>query len=268
MQQTDITIFGLNNVSYSYIHNQPVLENINLKISKGEKVCILGANGCGKSTLLKILCGLISPNSGEFTAFEERITEEKLENDHFSKQYHQKVGFIFQDSDVQLFCSSVWDEIAFGPLQMGYSEQETMDRVEDVIRMLRLETLRERPPYRLSGGEKKKVAIAAILATNPEVLILDEPTNGLDPKSQRWLVSLLVQLNKAGKTIITSTHNLELVQEISDRAVVFNENYHIAEDGATHKILTNKELLIKVNLVDEYYHTHGGVHSHYHIHNY
>ncbi|MGE4283313.1 MAG: energy-coupling factor ABC transporter ATP-binding protein, partial [Clostridia bacterium] len=191
-----------------------------------------------------------------------------LENDSFSKQYHRKVGFIFQDSDVQLFCSSVWDEIAFGPLQMGLSEQEVIKRVEDVIEMLGLGTMRDRPPYRLSGGEKKKVAIASVLVTNPDVFILDEPTNGLDPKSQRWLVNLLMQLNMAGKTIITSTHNLELVQEISSRIIVFSESHQIAADGKTNEILDNKELLINVNLIDEYYHKHGGQHSHYHIHNY
>ncbi len=264
----NMPVFDLCNVQYSYLDGFPVLKNINLKINRGEKICILGANGSGKSTLLKILCGLIFPIVGDFTAFGEKITEEKLENDNFSKQYHKKVGFIFQDSDVQLFCGSVWDEIAFGPLQLGLSKQEVVKRVEDTIHMLKIDTLRDRAPFRLSGGEKKKVAVASVLVTNPEVLILDEPTNGLDPKSQRWLVNLLIQLNKAGKTIVTSTHNLELVQEISDRVIVFSEDHQIVADGPTHQVLDDRDLLIRVNLIDEYYHKHEGEHSHYHIHNY
>jgi cobalt/nickel transport system ATP-binding protein len=261
-------VFELNNAVYSYLDGVPVLNNINLQIKQGEKICILGANGCGKSTLLKILCGLIFPTSGEFTAFGEKITEQKLENDDFSKKYHKKVGFIFQDSDAQLFCGSVWDEIAFGPLQLGLGEREVRNKVEDIIHMLNLNAIRDRAPFRLSGGEKKKVAVGSVLVTNPEVLILDEPTNGLDPKTQRWLVNLLIQLNKAGKTIITSTHNLELVQEISDRIIVFSEEHQIVADGPTHQVLDDKELLINVNLIDEYYHKHEGTHSHYHIHNY
>jgi cobalt/nickel transport system ATP-binding protein len=146
---------------------------------------------------------------------------------------------------------------------------EVKSRIQDVINMMNIEHLKFKTPFKLSGGEKKKVALASILVMNPEVLILDEPTNGLDPKTQRWLVELLIGLNNAGKTIITSTHNLELVQEISNRCIVFDEGHRIVMDGDTSTVFEDIELLKRVNLVDEYYHRHGeGHHAHYHIHNF
>jgi len=263
------TIFKLKNASFAYPFEEPVLKNISFSISKGEMVSVLGANGCGKSTLLKIFAGLLCPQEGVFNAFGNNITEELLLEDKFSKQYHQKIGFIFQDSDVQLFCSTAEEEIAFGLLQLGISEAEVKERICDVINLLNIEHLKDKPPFKLSGGEKKKVAIAAVLAMNPEILILDEPTNGLDPRTQRWLAELLTSLGSAGKTLITSTHNLELVQEISKRAILFNEIHTIAADLPTEKLLSDSKLLLSVNLVDEYYHRHeGSKHSHFHIHNY
>lgn len=260
-------VYELNKVSFHYPFEEPVLKDISLQIKGGEKICILGANGCGKSTLLKILCGLHFPQEGSFKAFGKLVSEDVLLDKQLSKEYHKKVGFIFQNSDVQLFNSTVRDEIAFGPLQLNMSIEEVNTRVEDVLNMLNIQHLKNKTPFKLSGGEKKKVGIASILVMNPEVLILDEPTNGLDPKTQRWLVELLINLNSAGKTIITSTHNLELVQEISDRAIVFSEEHNIAMDDDIDKVLEEIELLKKVNLVDEFYHMHGDHgHTHYHMH--
>jgi cobalt/nickel transport system ATP-binding protein len=152
---------------------------------------------------------------------------------------------------------------------MGLPENEVEARVNDCLALLKLEEFKHRQSYHLSGGEKKKVAIAAVLALNPEVLVLDEPMNGLDPRTERWLVAFLTSLNKDGKTLIVSTHNLELVQEISKRAVLFDESHTVAADLETAKLLDDIELLKRVNLVDEYYHKHAdGGHSHFHIHNY
>ena len=262
-------IFKLQNVKFSYPSEEPVLDDISLEINEGEMVSVLGVNGCGKSTLLKLFSGIISPQSGRFEAFGMEITEKSLSKDDFAKNYHKRIGFVFQDSDVQLFCSSVEDEIAFGPLQLGLSHEEVKSRINDVIKLLNIEHIRNKSPFKLSGGEKKKVAIAATLVTNPDILILDEPTNGLDPKTQRWLVELLLSLNKAGKTLVTSTHNLELVQELSNRAILFDEHHKIVADLKTEKLLENIELLKQTNLVDEYYHRHqDNHHSHFHIHNY
>jgi cobalt/nickel transport system ATP-binding protein len=245
------SVFRLEHAEYSYIPGEPALSDINLEIKSGERVCILGANGCGKSTLLKMFAGLFFPQSGSFSAFGERLTKGRFEDDSFAASYHRRVGLIFQSADIQLFCGTVRDEIAFGLLQQDLSEKEVRSRTDDVMRMLGIEALAEKPPFRLSGGEKKKVALAAVLAMNPEVLILDEPTNGLDPRTQSWLIRLLDALHAAGKTIISSTHDLGLVTRISDRAVLFSENHTIAVDCATQDVVQNISLLKSVNLIDD-----------------
>ncbi|WP_368487985.1 energy-coupling factor ABC transporter ATP-binding protein [Clostridium sp. BJN0013] len=261
-------MIDISNVSYSY-SGIPALKNINLHINKGEAVALLGANGSGKSTLLKLINGIVFPDSGCYKFNNEEITHDKLQDTKFSKLFHQKIGFVFQNSDTQLFCADVYDEIAFGPRQMGMSENDVDERVNDCLSLLNITDFKHRQPYHLSGGEKRKVAVACVLALNPEVLVLDEPMNGLDPRTQRWLAEFLVKLNKTGKTLITSTHNLELVQEISQRAVLFGEDHCIAADLPTEKLLAEIDLLKKVNLVDEYYHCHkGNHHAHFHMHNY
>ena len=243
----------IKNVTYSYL-DIIALNNINLEINPGEAVALMGANGCGKSTLLKLINGIISPERGFYRFNGEEITHKKLQDNKFSKQLHQRIGFVFQNSDTQLFCSSVFEEIAFGPRQMGLDELEVTKRVKDCLNLLNIENFENRIPYHLSGGEKRKVAIACVMSLNPDVLVLDEPMNGLDPKTQRWLVEFLVKLNKAGKTLIISTHNLELVHEISKRAILFNEEHTIVADMSTKELLKDIDLLKKVNLVDKYYH--------------
>ncbi len=261
----DTPLFSLDKVCFGYASGEPIFRDISLEIWAGEKVCLLGANGSGKSTLLKILCALVFPVQGRFEAYKQEITEDRMEDDQVAKEYHRRVGFIFQNSDVQLFTTRVWDEIAYGPLQMGLSPQEVRQRVEDVLDMLNIQNLRERSPHRLSGGEKKRVAVASVLVLNPEVLILDEPTSGLDPKTERWLTDLLLELNRKGRTIIVSTHNLELAHVISTRSLVLSESHELVCDGSTKDILENRELLMTVNLIDEYCHVHGETE---HIHRY
>lgn len=256
----------IRDVYFSY-SDKLALNNINLEIQQGEAIALLGANGCGKSTLLKLINGIISPDSGHYYLDGEEIIRKKLEDNKFSKQFHQKIGFVFQNSDTQLFCTSVYDEIAFGPRQMGLNEIEVTQRVNDCLNLLNIQDFKDRIPYHLSGGEKRKVAIACVMSLNPDVLVLDEPMNGLDPKTQRWLVEFLGKLNEAGKTLITSTHNLELVQEISSRSILFDETHSIVADLSTDELLNNIDLLKEVNLVDQYYHYHGSIeHRHYHDH--
>ncbi len=246
----------MKDVYYSY-SDVIALYNINLEIKPGEAIALMGANGCGKSTLLKLINGIISPDRGYYRFNGVDITHKKLQDSKFSKFLHQKIGFVFQNSDTQLFCSSVYDEIAFGPRQMGMNELEVTKRVNDCLDLLSIQGFENRIPYHLSGGEKRKVAVACVMSLNPEVLVLDEPLNGLDPKTQRWLVDFLNKLNKAGKTLITSTHNLELVQEISNRAILFDDKHTIVADLPTEELLEDIELLKKVNLVDQYYHVRG-----------
>jgi cobalt/nickel transport system ATP-binding protein len=258
----------LKNVSYSYEGHQ-ALRDISLKIEKGESVSLLGANGSGKSTLLKLLAGLMVPDTGRYTFDGDEISEKRLKDATIAKSFRRKLGFVFQNSDTQLFCADVYDEIAFGPRQMGLDEAAVEKRVGDCLSLLKLQDFRNRQPYHLSGGEKKKVAIACVLSLNPDVLLLDEPMNGLDPRTERWLVSFLRDLNNAGKTLVISTHNLELVQELSHRAVLFGEDHTIAADLDTAQLMDDIDLLKRVNLVDEYYHRHeDGGHGHYHMHNF
>lgn len=254
------------NFSYSGIN---ALNNINLLIQKGEAISLLGPNGSGKSTLLKLINGIIFPDRGVYTLNGEAITEKKLQDLSFAKSFHRNMGFVFQNSDTQLFCADVYDEIAFGPRQMGMSEEDIEQRVNDCLDLLNIQDFRNRAPYHLSGGEKRKVAIASVLSLNPEVLVLDEPLSGLDPRTQRWLAEFLVKLNDIGKTLIISTHNLELVSEVSRRAVLFDEDHKIAADRPVADMLEDIELLKKVNFVDKYYHVHEGKeHRHFHDHNF
>lgn len=256
----------LSDVSYSY-EGTAALRNVSLRIEKGESVALMGMNGSGKSTLLKLINGILFPDSGVYRFCGEEITHKKMQDPLFSKRFHQRIGFVFQNADTQLFCADVYDEIAFGPRQMGLEESETEKRVEDCLSLLSIEPLRHRQPYHLSGGEKRKVAIAAVLALNPEVLVFDEPLVGLDPRAQRWFVSFLMNLHAAGKTLIVSTHNLEMVQEIAGRAILFDENHTIAADRPAESLLEDIGLLIQTNLVDEFYHHHPGAgHPHFHIH--
>lgn len=258
-------VFTLERIAFRYPGTENLFQDLNLEIAAGDSVCLLGANGSGKSTLLKMFCGLLFPSAGRIRAFGKEINEALLEDSSFARQYHRRIGFIFQNSDAQLFNTRVWDEVAYGPNQLGLSSAEVKARVDDILTMLNLQGLAERSPYRLSGGEKKKVAVAAALILNPEVLILDEPTNGLDPKTQRWLIELLLQLNSMGRTIIIATHNLDLAHAISRRAIILSEDHQLVYDGPSEQALEDKSLLTAVNLIEEYTHTHG---EHDHKHRY
>ena len=175
-------VFSLQNVIYSYANGTPVLNNVTLDFQHGERTVILGANGTGKSTLLSLLDGLAHPHTGSITAFGKPLTEQMLMDRAFSREFRKRIAFVFSNPDVQLFSSTVWDEIAFGPLQLDLSTPEVMLIVEKQLESLCIADLRDRAPHTLSDGQKKKVAIASSLATDPDVLLLDEPTSGLDPQ--------------------------------------------------------------------------------------
>jgi cobalt/nickel transport system ATP-binding protein len=264
------TIFDLRNVSYTYLRKFVALKDVTLEIAMGEQVAIMGANGSGKSTLLSILNGLIYPTEGEYYAFGSPVTEDvfdSLEDNEQRRYFRKKVGFVFQNSDVQLFCSTVFDEVAFGPLQLDLPKEEVKKRTEDVMAMVGISGLRDRAPHTLSGGEKKKVCLASVLSVNPDVLLLDEPTAGLDPRSQLWLIELLQELAKAGKTIITATHDLDIIEQISTRAIVFGEDHKVKVDTRSHEVMNDLELLISANLIHRHMHRHGKLtHQHLHAH--
>lgn len=236
-------------VSYSYEKNITALKDINLNISQGEAVAFIGPNGSGKSTLLKLINGLITPSKGAYKFDNMSIDSKKLQDNRFSRSFHKRIGFVFQNSDSQLFCSNVFDELAFGPTQMGMDEPEVMKRVNDVLNLLDIKELEKRQPYHLSGGEKKKVAIAAVLALNPEVLVFDEPMNGLDPKTKRFIRELMIALNKAGKTILCSTHDFEYVKDTFKRAVVFSKDHSIIRDDEYNRVISDTEFLYENNII-------------------
>lgn len=237
----------LNNVSFSY-KEISALNNINLTIHKGESIALIGANGSGKSTLVKLINGIVFPSGGSYLFDGKEITEDSLEESKFSKMFHKRIGFVFQNSESQLFNSNVYEEIAFGPKQMGLEEEEIEIRVNDCLKLLDIEALRNRTPYNLSGGEKKRVAIASVLALNPEVLVLDEPMNGLDPRTKRFIRELMLKLNASGKTLICSTHDFEYVDGVFKRAIVFSKDHTIIRDGMYNEIIYDEEFLIENNI--------------------
>ncbi|CAM2751418.1 energy-coupling factor ABC transporter ATP-binding protein [Slackia exigua] len=196
--------------------DEPVLSHIDLSIAIGDSAVLMGDNGSGKSTLLRAMNGLVFAQRGSYRFDGVEVDARAMKDASFAKRLHQRVGFVFQDSDAQLFCSSVEDEIAFGPRQMGLSEAETARRVDDACSMMGLDRLRSRAPYHLSGGEKKKVAIACIMSMNPDAYCFDEPLNGLDRKTRRWLLGFFKELKAAGKTLVIATHDQSLADEVAD----------------------------------------------------
>lgn len=203
------------------------IHDIQLQIQKGETVGLMGPNGAGKSTLFKILVGLLPLSSGQYHFKDWTIDQDFLKDPHRTGQLFQQVGLIFQNSDTQLFNTSVYDELAFGPRQLGLAETEVQQRVKDTLGLLEIEHLRDRIPYHLSGGEKKLVAIASVLTMNPSLLLFDEPFNGLSPKYQKLIVTLLQELKTAGKTIVISSHHFEQIAPIVERVLLFSEEHTI-----------------------------------------
>jgi len=254
-----------NGLSYSYLERFPALEEVSLEVDRGQRLALLGANGCGKSTLLKILAGLIFADRGSYLAFGEKVNAEKLEDEQFSAGFRSRVGFVFQNTDAQVFSPTVREEIAFGPLQLGLEPDEIEIRISDVTAMLEIEDLIERAPYQLSAGQKKRVAIASVLAMNPELLLFDEPTAGLDPRSRHGLLELMIELREAGKTIVFATHELDQLEWIADRCLVLSEQHRCLATGTPAQILADRELLLTANLAHEHKHRHGTLrHSHAH----
>lgn len=214
--------------------DEATLRHIDLSIYAGESVVLMGYNGSGKSTLLKAMSGLVFPQQGAYYFDGQRVDERSMRDAAFAKRLHARVGFIFQDSDAQLFCSNVEDEIAFGPRQMGLTEAEVAQRVNDVCALLDIDKLRKRAPYHLSGGEKKKVAIACILSMNPDVYCFDEPLNGLDVKTRDWLYGFLRTLAESGKTLVIATHDQSLADALADYFVYMGDTHEYSDLPHVH----------------------------------
>jgi len=260
-------VFELKDVYFSYLGKFPALCGVDIRINQGQKISIIGANGSGKSTFLQLLDGLIFADQGKVSFCGQPLNERIFSEVKFSQDFRGKVGFIFQNSDVQLFCPTVKEDIVFGPLQLGLAKDEIKKRLEKLTVTLNIQDLLDRSPQQLSIGEKRKVAIASTLIINPQVLILDEPTAGLDPLTTRHIIDLLNEENSSGKTIITATHDLHIVEEIADIIYVFGADKRIVKFGPAQDILNDTALLTENNLVHIHSHKHKDkVHLHPHAH--
>lgn len=260
-------IFRVKEITYRYYQKFTALEEVSLEVKAGELLAIVGANGSGKSTLLQVMDGLLYPEKGKVFFRDLEVSEKSLKDKNFLRMFRKQVGYIFQDPDIQLFCPTVFEELLYGPLQMGLSQEEAQQKSIQILNMLSISHLKDRPSYMLSGGEKKKVAIGSVLTMNPEVILFDEPTNGLDSRTQVFLVELLLALHQAGKTIVFTTHDLELVGEIATRVAVLSEEHRLARIDRTENILSDQEFLLRVNLIHEHVHRHGErIHRHLHFH--
>ena len=215
-----MNLIELKNVTFAYeAVEKPVFKEFNLEIPQGGCLVVEGDNGSGKSTLFRILNGLSFPQKGSYIFDGQEITEKYLHNNRNAKVFHKQIGYLFQNPDIMLFNANVYDEIAFGPRQMGMTDEEADTRTKDCMKLFQLEELADKAPYHLSGGQKKRVALAAVMALNPEVLILDEPYAGLDRKMQAWLTEFLKDMKKAGKTLIIATHNGMVAEMLGDQVL-------------------------------------------------
>jgi cobalt/nickel transport system ATP-binding protein len=239
----NIPVVELKETSYFYASSKiKALDNVSLKIYPGEKVAFLGANGAGKSTLFKHLNGILKPGSGEVLIHGEPISKKNI------VKVRQTVGIVFQNPDDQILAPTVEQDVAFGPVNMGLSEKEVMARVKEALRVVNMTGLEDRSPHHLSGGQKKRVAIAGILAMRPEVIVLDEPTAGLDPMGAENIMAVIEKMNRdLGITIILSTHDVDMVPLFADRVFLMHHG-RIEAQGTAKEIFKQPGLLEHVHL--------------------
>lgn len=237
-------IIKAENLVFSYDDGQTKsLNGFSVEIERGKKVAVLGANGAGKSTFFLCLNGIHKPVSGTLFIDGKEVNYKKSE----LMELRRKVGIVFQDPDNQLFSASVFQEISFGALNTGMSEDEACKRVEDVIKVLEIEPFQHKPVHALSGGQKKQVSIADVVVMNPEVIILDEPASSLDPKHTEIVNGIIDMLSEKGITILISTHNVDYALEWADECIVIHEG-RVLKQGNPLEILSDMDILEKTNL--------------------
>lgn len=261
-------VFELAKVHYRY-QRAAALDGLSLTIDQGQRVVLMGANGSGKTTLLRLLDALYFPQIGSVKAFGEPLTEERMQDEDFAFGFRRRVGMVFQNPDVQLFNATVFDEVAFGPLQLRWPKEQIRDRVLEMLESMGIAHLKDRPPHRLSGGEKKRVALASVLILDPEVLLLDEPTAALDPKSQSQLIEFMIDWGGGAKTVVLASHDLDIIEDVADRCCVL-QNGRVIAQGQPADILRDEALLYRANLIHAHRHVHasGEGHAHHHLHRY
>ncbi|MCP8309686.1 MAG: ATP-binding cassette domain-containing protein [archaeon] len=229
-------------LSYTYPDGTKALENINFTVDRGENIIILGPNGAGKSTLLHHFNGLLMPTSGKVFVLGNEVSKSNLD------QIRQKVGFVFQDPDDQLFARTVGQDIAFGPINLGLLSEEIKDRVKWALEVMGLKGFENKSPQNLSQGQKKRAAIAGILAMKPEIIVLDEPMANIDPMTASKLLKLLIQLNQdLGLTVIIATHDVDLVPLFADKVYILNKGKVVLE-GRPEEVFLNTEMIRSIDL--------------------
>ena len=235
----DILLEG-KGLSFSY-EKKPVLKNICFSVKRGEKIAVMGPNGAGKSTFFLNLNGVLQAGQGEIFWDGKKVGKKER------RRLQRNVGFVFQDADSQLIASNVRAEVSFGPINLGLSKEEVIERVEEAIEYLSLSDLQDRPPHYLSGGEKKRVSIADILAMRPEIFLFDEPMAALDPINAEKVEQILYWLHKEGKTILVATHDVDFAYRFADRVLVFSNGCLIA-DGPPQEIFRQGEIMERAHL--------------------
>ncbi|MDR0373712.1 MAG: energy-coupling factor ABC transporter ATP-binding protein [Nitrososphaerota archaeon] len=235
------SIISASNITFNYPAGVAALKGVSLEVMPGERVALLGPNGSGKSTLILLIAGLLMPNSGEIRVFGEKTASKTFQ------KLRSRIGIVFQDPDDQLFTPSVIEDIEYGPKNLQLPDEDTKARSAHVLEKMSITHLKDRPPHRLSFGEKKKVSLATALVLKPELLILDEPTANLDLVSRRGLIASLNELSKTGTTIIVSTHDAEAIPELADRIIVISHGLKL-DEGKTNEVLQDKDLLEKSGL--------------------
>jgi cobalt/nickel transport system ATP-binding protein len=252
----------LRSATFRWPEEAVVLENLSLRIRPGEKVVLLGANGCGKSTLLKLLNGLLEPETGTLLWKGEQITRAALREPGRAAAFRRACVLLFQHPEAMLFNPTVRDELAYGPRQLGLPDTDA--RVARWAEELAFTELLDKPPFLLSGGQKQKLALGCLLALDPELLLLDEPSTSLDPATVGWLVDTLIH---SDKTLVIATHNLSLAAELGERCIVLGLKGEILFDGPIRMALSGVSLLGKAGLTHRHKHRHGEVeHAHVHVH--
>jgi len=229
----------LTNLCFSYEDGTDALRGVTLQINPGERWGLIGCNGSGKTTLFLLVCGVLAPKAGEITVFNQRVKP---------GQFYPEIGLVFQNPDDQLFCPSVWEDIAFAPQNLGLSETEIQERVASALAMTGIEALAQRPPHHLSGGEKRMAAIAGVLAMKPKMILYDEPTANLDHRARRRLIQFL---QRSSETLIISSHDLEFILEVCDRTALLDQGKIIAT-GAARQLLGDRTLMERYGLETPY----------------
>jgi cobalt/nickel transport system ATP-binding protein len=236
-------ILETRNVGYSYGDGTKALKDVSISLEKGEKIALVGPNGAGKSTLMLMFNGILRPSAGEVLFHNQPLQYDSAR----LREIRRKVGMVFQNSDDQIFAPTVYQDVAFGPVNLGFPKDRVKLFVDYALQYVGLSGYERRPPHHLSGGEKKRVAIAGILAMEPEVLILDEPTSNLDPASSEEIMEMLEELNSGGKTMIISTHDVELAYRWADE-VILMEDGGVLRKGIGPEIFGDEDLIKRARL--------------------